>query len=402
MRSPPRIGTLASPAMRHIGCVLLRVQPIMLRAGCGALAIWLVVLVTSPAIALSGSAIARVERSRAWPSALGRISCASASLCVATALRSGQVVVSRHPSAGAAAWRTLTIEHSIGPTWRDLACRVARTHSICLARDLVADRLVFSNDPARGSRAWKIGGRALSGIGGYYPSVSCPSISLCLVNSGDGVYLSNRPAGGERYWRGTVFPARSASQVGILSCPNASFCAALQLNLDGLWTTIHPAGAAAGWKLRSVHPISFDGRPGTLSCASRRLCAAIGTLNASAPGVIVSTDPTGGRRAWRYTPIQGTAPGEQPIAVSCPSRSLCVALTAAEGVDAGLVTSTRPSGGASAWKLTRLADSAITLYGLSCPSVSFCAAVGALDGKGVVLTTYDPAAGASAWRTTVL
>lgn len=77
-------------------------------------------------------------------------------------------------------------------------------------------------------------------------------------------------------------------------------------------------------------------------------------------------------------------------AVSCPTAKLCVAVDAS----GDLVTTTRPKGGAGAWKKAVHVDSRGQLTGVSCPTTSFCAAV---DDGGDVLTSVDPTGGARHW-----
>jgi hypothetical protein len=76
-------------------------------------------------------------------------------------------------------------------------------------------------------------------------------------------------------------------------------------------------------------------------------------------------------------------------AVSCPSVSLCVAVDLAGNV----LTSTDPTGGASAWARTLI--DRVYLTAISCPSVSLCVAG---DELGNIVTSTDPTGGANAWR----
>jgi hypothetical protein len=76
--------------------------------------------------------------------------------------------------------------------------------------------------------------------------------------------------------------------------------------------------------------------------------------------------------------------------VSCPSASLCVAADYRGNV----VTSTDPSGGASAWTMARV-DDITGLSAVSCPSSSLCAATELSPGRYAVST--DPAGGTDAW-----
>jgi hypothetical protein len=119
-----------------------------------------------------------------------------------------------------------------------------------------------------------------------------------------------------------------------------------------------------------------------VSCPSASLCVVVdGRGNA-----VTSTDPTGGASAWTVRNVDGS---NMLGGVSCPSASLCVAVDGAGDV----LTSTSPTGGASAWTVTNV-DGSNSVTGVSCPSTSLCVAV---DNAGNVLTSTDPSGGASAW-----
>jgi hypothetical protein len=72
-----------------------------------------------------------------------------------------------------------------------------------------------------------------------------------------------------------------------------------------------------------------------------------------------------------------------PDGVSCPSSGLCVAVD--EWGD--VVTSTNPTGGASAWTVTHV-DGSNFLSGVSCPSSGLCVTV---DEIGDVVTGANSA-----------
>lgn len=78
------------------------------------------------------------------------------------------------------------------------------------------------------------------------------------------------------------------------------------------------------------------------------------------------------------------------LAVSCPSASLCVVGDA----NGDVLTSTRPTRGAGAWRTMRI-DGTRLLLAMSCPSLSLCVAG---DNDGNILTSTDPAGGAKSWR----
>lgn len=160
---------------------------------------------------------------------------------------------------------------------------------------------------------------------------------------------------------------------------------------------LRPAAAAAlSWSA----PVDLQGNAlRSVSCPSENLCVA-----GSAEGLLVSTDPSGGAGAWKLA-IAPPAPGNNaPVVygVSCPSTSFCVA---AGGY--AILTSSDPAGGPAAWKVTPVpVPNDRYLFGLSCASPSLCVAyesapTGTLSG-GRVLSSTDPAGGASAWQASTL
>jgi hypothetical protein len=92
-----------------------------------------------------------------------------------------------------------------------------------------------------------------------------------------------------------------------------------------------------------------------------------------AGNIVTSTQPTGGARAWRVTRVD---PHHVLYGVSCGSTALCVAADSAGNV----VTSTNPTGGPSSWKLTSVDSNAF--FGVSC-GPALCAA--ADDAGNVVI-----------------
>src|SRR5450755_582727 len=106
-----------------------------------------------------------------------------------------------------------------------------------------------------------------------------------------------------------------------------------------------------------------------LSCPSIRLC--VGT---QASGVEISRHPLGGARAWAITALPVT-PGVPLGPISCASPRLCVAVN-----DQGqLFTSTNPTGGAGAWRGSKVSTLS-QASAVSCPRVRFCIA---LEGRNV-------------------
>lgn len=113
-------------------------------------------------------------------------------------------------------------------------------------------------------------------------------------------------------------------------------------------------------------------------CQSRSLCVAYGDRGR----LFVSSRPSGGAAAWKMRHIDGSA---RMKALSCPSLSLCVAYDSGGRV----LASRRPIRGA--WRrvaIDRKLDS------LACPSRALCVGV---DSSGDVISSTDPAR-AGSWR----
>ena len=124
-----------------------------------------------------------------------------------------------------------------------------------------------------------------------------------------------------------------------------------------------------------------------MSCPSTSLCVA----GDDSGNVVTSTNPTGGTAAWKLTNL-----GSEAIrSVACASTSLCVAVA---GPGDKVFTSTNPAAGTPVWSETDgLVDSGNStdlLTGLSCPSQSLCVAT---DLDGSILYSTNPTGGAGAW-----
>jgi hypothetical protein len=256
-------------------------------------------------------------------------------------------------------------------------------------------------------------------------ALSCPSTSLCVAADASGnVVTSTDPAGGASTWKVSHIDNNACApgtctyescgggtcSLRAISCPSASFCAAVD-SAGFVFTTSDPALGAGGWSVGDR--ISTSAALTAISCASEALCVAV-DLEGDA---IVSTNPSEGAGSWHkdkidfsschnpapYVLCHDVGPVDQASlsAISCPSTSLCVA-----GDWLGnLLTTTDPTGGIKAWgtayvdSLTVAAPIAsgvqAAIVGVSCPTASFCVAN---DESGAALTAQAPTGGASAWK----
>lgn len=268
---------------------------------------------------------------RSW----GGASCPSSSLCVATD-GTPRILTSTHPTGGRRAW-TLGVIGSFGAI-TGISCP---STSLCVASgvDGGEDGFYTSTDPAAGAATWSFGGTAL---GAGIDDVSCASASLCIaVDASGSIFTSTDPAAGVATWSfGTIDPQGTAL-MGV-SCPSASLCVAV--DVDGaIFASTDPAGGAPTWhqtRRRGGRKRGwFD-----VSCPGVRLCVAAGS------GFAVSTNPAKAG-SWRH--IGEPANGDQIkgiTGISCASARLCV------GADEfGLAfVSTDPTGGVRAWRVIRV------------------------------------------------
>lgn len=128
-----------------------------------------------------------------------------------------------------------------------------------------------------------------------------------------------------------------------------------------------------------------DGIPiNSVACPSSTLCVAGDTEG----GVLTTSNPAGGRSAWTRALVDGSSSraSNAIYSMSCPTVSLCVAGDSAGNV----LTSTDPAG---SWSRAHV-DGSFAIHGMSCPSTSLCVAV---DASGNVLTSVNPTGGAGAW-----
>jgi hypothetical protein len=244
------------------------------------------------------------------------------------------------------------------------------TGSQCLAVDGLGF-VLSSGDPARGASGWHLGQATLPPVRGSGQLSCVRGAPLFCVTLDDGEpWWSASPAGGGPAWHETTVGIALSS----IACVSTSFC--LGGGKGGLEYSTDPAGGAAAW-----HQVTIGGGAGTylVSCAGTSFCAAADTAYGD---VATSADPVGGAATWKDADVGGSTPFGS---ISCPTASLCVTTHGTDGV----LTSTKPAG--SKWKQVTLSS---TVTGITCPSAAECVGVG---GPGVVTTT-DPAGGASAWH----
>jgi hypothetical protein len=170
----------------------------------------------------------------------------------------------------------------------------------------------------------------------------------------------------------------------------AAACAVVLL---AILATAASSAAASTWTVRQLAPIrNSENEPvqiglSGISCPSKSLCVAVGGRERT---IAFSQNPTGGTGSWHETELEyPIGPGKTCVegeedclppsgalqSVSCASVSLCALTT----YDGWIFVSTDPAGGSAAWMPVNVNGKgqrgSTHLTSISCPSPSFCAAV---------------------------
>jgi hypothetical protein len=172
-------------------------------------------------------------------------------------------------------------------------------------------------------------------------------------------------------WRGHVLSGEAAAaQMFGVSCPATSLCVAVGGN-NTIASSTEPL-TPGGWKAVYVDEGVAPGSPNQrlikgVSCPSTNLCVAVSALGK----IITSTEPSGEASAWSVADLDPSGPNTHFYGVSCPTTGFCVAV----GGGGTIAVATNPTGGAGAWSITHLAEP-LELRDVSCNSPSFCVAAG--------------------------
>jgi hypothetical protein len=335
---------------------------------------------------------------------LSGVSCSDSSYCVAVD-RDGHLWASTNPGGGTAAWKLLadTMSGGLAPGKAGItSVSCAGNPSRCQAvnQGIAFDMTTITKSGVGGG--YSVWARGL-GDGALINWNSCAG-TLCVMVGGEPRHVSGHltgPAasvgyvfattvfngtwGGAGYGNSTEIPGTSA--LTTVSCASASFCVAADTS-GAVITSTHPSPIGSNplgltldpsaWRVtHAVVPAanSFT----ALSCPSVTLCVAITRQG----DVVTSTDPTGGASAWKITRLAGSMMLDS---VSCASRVFCVIGGASDSV----FMSHNPAGGSSSWTETRVTpQGSEAIVGLSCPSAGFCVAV---DGDNGVHVLTKPSA----------
>jgi hypothetical protein len=180
----------------------------------------------------------------------------------------------------------------------------------------------------------------------------------------------------------------SGHSVQALACPSTTLCVGAD-DTGSVLTNGDPFGDAT-WQLTRVDNAggiseAQEDSIDSLACPSIHLCLGVDGYGG---GLLSTTQPTGGTTAWHRVQLPDH---EQFAAVTCPSATLCLAADFAGGI----WVSSHPTGPAKDWRRTMLPVTGSELSSLACPSTTLCLAGGR---GGYVFVSTDPARGGATFR----
>lgn len=236
--------------------------------------------------------------------------------------------------------------------------------------------------------------------------ISCRSASFCVAVGELGkVVSSTDPTGGPSAWHQTI-PMGAANTdcheywnppctdpsdrtVRAVSCPSVQLCVAV-VGEGYIYSSTNPTGPGGAWQVADIDGTGRDTHLLDVSCPTTSLCVAVSGERQTSGKVLTSTDPTGGATAWKETQLDESL---DLRGVSCGTPTLCVAV-ARHG---RLLVSTNPTGGPEDWRELGTPGGPGHLQGVSCAATVLCVAGNA---GGNLLTSTNPTGGASAWQET--
>jgi hypothetical protein len=328
---------------------------------------------------------------------LSSVSCLDSAYCVAVD-HDGNLWVSTNPGGGTAAWKfiagttagTVVSPGKGGTTSVSCAGDPSRCEAVYQGTGF-AIRTVNKSGESGGS--WMLG---LGDRGDAFINRNSCAGALCVMVGGVPSHVPGHPVSdqsgfvfsttvfngtwaGGGYGNSAELPGSSA--LTAVSCPSPSFCVAADTSGDVI-TSSHPGPTGSSPLSLTVDPsawkVSHSVVPAVdsfaaLSCPSVTFCVAI-TRHGD---VVTSTNPTGGASAWKITTLDGSMMLDS---VSCATRDFCVVGGDSESV----FVSHNPADGSPAWTQVHVtAQGAQAIVALSCPSTGFCIGVDGGDGVHV-------------------
>lgn len=280
--------------------------------------------------------------------AVSALSCPSTTLCVASD-DAGQVLFSTDPASPSSVWTHFTV--SAGA---ELSAASCATTTFCVLGDSNSGNVYVSHSPTVTANAsWT--SVSVSGYG--VNALACPSTTVCVAATGDGVSVSND---GGTTWT-AVSGATFTPGFQSVSCPSTSLCVLVGHHIAATLTAIS-SGAAASVKTDAT--ADGSGNLTGVSCPSVASCVAVDSQSRALVTTNLATPAWGGATA---TAASGAFEG-----IDCPLVSLCVAVD-----DLGDASfSTNPGAGSSSWTLQTGITGGGDLFAISCPQSGLCVAIG--------------------------
>jgi photosystem II stability/assembly factor-like uncharacterized protein len=184
-------------------------------------------------------------------------------------------------------------------------------------------------------------------------------------------------AGSARTAAAEDLAATAGSVLRAVSCSSTSACFAV-----GGSTGVTTTDAGAHWTRVASPPGVFDLTG--VSCWSATRCLVVGSGNGDAGAIYRTSD---GGMTWRTLPA--VLPGGFFLAISCPSRDVCVATG-----NSGAIFSTADGG--RTWH-GQFRTEASLINGIDCVSTTVCEAVGYSGGNGVLGLALRTTDGGRTW-----
>jgi hypothetical protein len=318
---------------------------------------------------------------------LGGVSCLSSSYCVAIGTLDAYTHTNGTWSGGA------SVEAQTELALESVSCP---STAFCAAVDSGGNAFMEANG------AWLTPQQLTLTVGELdLRSVSCPTVSFCVAvgsaASGPGMQITatSGKAVAFTYTNGTWSSAMdigSADQLTSISCPSTSFCASVGETFKGSTFTGYGYTIKNDrWSPREVLGSSFA--PTSIACSISSFCEAVGAVgtidspNSTLDGAAVTYS------AGAWSSARTIAPRHTFTAVSCPSRSSCMAVgmseNSPEAADESACSSAYADGNWSA--AVPVGPTINDLAGVSCPTTTFCLAGGtttASPGSDSMATVY--------------
>jgi hypothetical protein len=289
------------------------------------------------------------------------------------------------------------------PSLRALSARPVLTRRLwagvlaALASGLLL--LVLSAAPARADSPFSWSPPVALNGSPVFPGISCLPSSLCVGVSGAFVVSSTNPTGGPPAWSYPAYfddPPEYDESTHAISCTASPSLLCAAVDQEGHVVTSTNPTDAESWHVENLlakYNVAWG-----ISCPSSSLCVAVSEEEESGPGhgpiILSSVNPTGSQSDWkRVLPLYEAKAAGLLFGISCPSTSFCVAVGQVGSLGGGLLTSNNPTGEAKVWSGASIDED--DLLGVSCASTSLCVTY---NGKGTVFTSTEPTGGPMKWN----